>query len=65
MSAHKQEGEWESFRQEEDNARHAHLTNEDVAAMRQKLIDAESCACNLLPPNFLAMLMDLLPLLHA
>ena len=40
----RQEGEWDGYRQEEDKARRQQLTNEDVAAMRQRLIDAETCA---------------------
>jgi hypothetical protein len=50
-----QEGEWDGYRQEEDKARRQQLTNEDVAAMRQRLIDAETCARHTWPPLFSAM----------
>lgn len=52
----RQEGEWDGYRQEEDKARHQQLTNEDVAAMRQKLIDAEACAHHIWQPRLSTVL---------
>jgi hypothetical protein len=51
----RQEGEWDGYRQEEDKARRQQLTNEDVAAMRQRLIDAETCARHIWQSCFSAM----------
>ena len=60
----RQEGEWDGYRQEEDKARHQQLTNEDVAAMRQKLIDAEACAHHIWQSLLSTMLMMLLVCPH-